>query len=271
VKITVITVCYNAQDTIEDTIKSVQAQKYKNLEYIIIDGASTDKTFEIIDKYKDVVTKLVSEPDSGVYNAMNKGINQATGDLLFFLNADDVFINELVIEQFANFAKKNPAGLLLGDVIMLDKYSGAIFNEKQPFVDNILLFKSTVFHPATFFRKEVFEKYGQFNEENKIVSDYEWFLNYFVKNNGDFAYLNKPVTLFSLGGLSSNEKWATLHEEERSMAIKRYFSAKQIKTFNFLIKHFSRKMNKIPFRKHLVKIGINRIYYKHEVDDVYTI
>lgn len=259
-KVSVITACYNAEATLEDTLRSVAKQTYPDIEYIIADGASTDKTLEIIEKYRNNISVLITEPDKGVYNAMNEGIKAATGDLIIFLNADDIFINELVIERFANFAKERKEGLILGDIVFLDKYTGKVYHEKQPLIDGIQLLKSTVFHPATFFRREVFEKYGLYNEENKIASDYEWYVNYFVKNSGNYAYLDKPVTVFSMGGLSSNEKYNEIHKTERETIQKKYFTNNQIKTFEILNNFFSRKINKIKFRKFLAKLKINKFY-----------
>jgi len=259
-KISIITACFNAQDTIEETIRSVAKQTYDNIEYIIVDGSSTDNTLQIIENYRDMINILISEPDSGVYNAMNKGIKVATGDLLFFLNADDIFINELVVQQFAEFAESNNTGLLLGDIILLDKYDGRVYHEKQSLIDNIQLLKSTIFHPATFFRKEVFERFGRYSEENKIASDYEWYLNYFIKNNGDYSYLDKPVSVFSMGGLSSDERYSKIHKEERERIQKQYFSERKFKILKFLSKIFSRKINKISFRTKLNSIGLNFFY-----------
>jgi len=259
-KVSIITACYNAEKTIEDTIRSVAAQTYGDIEYIIIDGASQDKTLEIIEKYKDKISVLISEPDKGVYNAMNKGIKAATGDLIFFLNADDVLINELVVEQFAEFAKTNNAGLLLGNIILLDKYDGRVYHEKQFLIDNVQLIKSTVFHPATFFKREVFEKYGLYNENLKITADYEWYLNYFVKNNGDYAYFDKPVSIFSMSGLSSDFEYGQIHKEERKKIQKKYFTQNQLKIFEVLNNLFARKLNKTKFRRSLAKLGLNKVY-----------
>ena len=259
-KVSIITACYNAEDTIEETIRSVAGQTYTDIEYIVVDGASKDYTPAILTKYEHKISRLISEPDTGVYNAQNKGIKNATGDLIFILNADDVFINELVVEQFANFAKERKEGLILGNIILLDKYTGKVYHEKQPVIDDIQLLKSTVFHPATFFRKEVFEKYGLYNEENRIASDYEWYVNYFVKNNGDFAYLDKPISIFSMSGLSSNEEHGKIHQSERKKIQGKYFNQKQMQSFEMLNKFFSRKINKISFRKQLAKLGLNKIY-----------
>lgn len=261
-KVSIITACYNAENTIEETLRSVGKQTYSDIEYIIVDGASIDKTLEIVERYRDKISVLISEPDNGVYNAMNKGIKAATGDLLFFLNADDIFINELVVEQFVEYAQKCDSAIILGNILLIDKYDGRVYHEKQDFIDDIQLLKSTVFHPATFFRKEVFGKYGFYDEENKITSDYDWYLKYFAKNNGDYSYLEKPVSIFYMGGLSSDEKHGKIHKLEREKIQKKYFSDKQIKIFEILNKVFSRKINKVSFRKNLSKFGLNKIYKK---------
>jgi len=263
VKISVITACYNAENTIEETLKSVEKQTYKDVEYIVIDGNSTDKTLEIVDKYKNSVTKLVSEKDTGVYNAMNKGISFAAGDLLFFLNADDVFINENVLENFASFANKTKSGILLGNILLLNRYTGENYFEKQSFIDNFQLINSTIFHPATFFRREVFEKYGTYNENNKIVSDYEWYVNYF-RNGGNYSYFDVPVSVFSLGGLSSDEKHHQIHLQERENVINKYFSKNEINSVLFFSKYLPRRSKKIKFRQKLAKLGLNKIYKEAE-------
>ena len=258
-KVSIITVCYNSQDTIEETIRCVARQTYDNIEYIIVDGASTDNTLQIIDKYKDTINILVSELDTGVYNAMNKGIKTASGNLLFFLNSDDVFINESVVEKFVEEAKKNTAGLLLGNILMLNKYTGEMYYENHKIVDKIRLMTSSIFHPATFFKKEVFEKYGLYNENNKIVSDYEWYVNY-LQTGGDYKYIDLPVSIFSLGGLSSNEKNKVLHLKEYAEVKNKYFSKQEIKNTDLLKKYFPRKINKIKFRKSLEKLKLNKFY-----------
>ena len=259
-KVSIITACYNSESEIENTLRSVQFQTYDDIEYIIIDGASSDRTLEIIDKYREITTKVISEPDSGVYNAMNKGINNSAGDLVFFLNAGDVFINETVVEKFANFAREKEAGILLGSILMLNRHTGENYFEKQEYIDKIQLIKKTVYHPATFFRSEVFEKYGKYNEELKIAADYEWYVNYF-QNGGNYSYLDTPVSIFDLGdGLSSNAKTIEAHQQERQQILKKYFSQKELNQVRFLEKHFPRKINKHSFRKLLAKFSLNKFY-----------
>ena len=112
-KISIITVCYNSAKTIEKTFKSVAAQTYKDIEYIVVDGGSKDATLDIVAKYKELVSKSVSEPDKGLYDAMNKGIKMATGDLVGILNSDDIFTDDHVLENVANFHLQNNELMLL--------------------------------------------------------------------------------------------------------------------------------------------------------------
>lgn len=258
-KVSIITACYNSEKTIEETIRSVARQTYRDIEYILVDGGSNDKTLEIIKKYKDKISILISEKDSGVYNAMNKGIKASTGEILFFLNSDDVFINELVVQKFVEASCKTEAGLILGDILLLNKYTGEFYYENHSHIDKIRLINSTVFHPATFFKSKVFEKYGFYNENNKIISDYEWYLNYFL-NKGDYQYIKIPISIFSLGGISSEEKNIMIHISEKQQIQRKYFSQKEIKIVQLLIKFFPRKINKLKFRRILAGLGLNKFY-----------
>ena len=116
-KISIITVCYNSAETIDETIKSVQAQTYENIEYIIVDGNSKDKTLELVQQYPDVVTKWVSEPDKGLYDAMNKGIAMATGDYIGILNSDDTFFEPETIQKVVDFLVENKVEACTGDIV----------------------------------------------------------------------------------------------------------------------------------------------------------
>ena len=122
-KISIITVCKNAETTIEKTIQSVLSQSYKNIEYVVIDGASTDNTNALIKAYRNRISHYVSEIDHGIYNAMNKGIKFAKGDIVFFLNANDIFYDEFVLEKVASVFSKADIELLYGDVFMTDGVS----------------------------------------------------------------------------------------------------------------------------------------------------
>ena len=120
-KVSIITVCYNSQETIQDTIKSVIDQTYQDIEYIIIDGGSWDRTLDIISKYKDQITKVVTGPDDGIYDAMNKGISLATGDVLSILNSDDFYINNFTIEKVVRTMSENNVDSSYSDAVYIHK------------------------------------------------------------------------------------------------------------------------------------------------------
>lgn len=223
-KFSVITVCLNAAPHIEAAIKSVLSQSYPNIEFVVIDGGSTDGTVEIINRYKDRLGYFVSEPDKGLYNAMNKGIKAATGDVLFFLNSDDYFVDDSVLDDVARaFVRNAEAEIIFGNLIFTDGAKRWV--KKQKF-DGIRerLARNHVQHQTLFARKEVFELAGGFYEEYKIVSDYEWEIRAFLVHGCRYAYMDRDISVMSTQGVSST----TDFEPERRKVMKKYFSALEI-------------------------------------------
>lgn len=262
-KISVITICKDAEKDIENTIKSVINQtKFENIEYIIIDGASTDKTIEIIENYKEKIAYFVSEPDKGIYNAMNKGIKAATGDFLIFLNAGDFYINELVFEQFLPYLKKTTADLVIGNLFAFNKYNADFVKLDESFIDKFLFNYQSIPHPASFFRRNIFEKVGLYNENHKIVSDFEWYLKYFNEFNGNYLYVDKYIAFFDLNGICSNKKFKEKHKKERSEVLSHYFSPVEKFAFTFCRILFPKKYKNKFLRKILAAFGLNKIYTK---------
>lgn len=204
-KISIITVCYNSATTIEKTILSVAEQSYKNIEYIIVDGKSKDNTLEIIEKYENKITKWISESDKGLYDAMNKGLEMATGDLIGILNSDDVFKNELVIEEIANFHKSNNLDASLGNIVQ-HKENGQIIRlySSKYWKPEKLRIGFMPPHPSIFFRKELFAKFGNYDLGFKIGADYELITRFFLKNNISWKYSGITTTAMLVGGLSSS-------------------------------------------------------------------
>lgn len=199
--VSIITVVYNGEKHIEQTIKSVLSQPYSNIEYIIIDGASTDKTLEIIEKYKTKISTLISEKDSGIYNAMNKGLAVAKGEIIGILNADDYYF-ENTIALVAKAFMQSKAGIVYGNLVKLRSFeSEDFFKEVAP---NISLMERTmpIFHPATFIKKAVFEKIGNFNEKYKLSADYD-FIYRAYNAKSVFEYIPQPLTVFRIDGASS--------------------------------------------------------------------
>lgn len=195
-RISVITVCYNAVSTIENTILSVVNQTYDNIEYIVIDGGSTDGTIDLIQKYKNNINYWVSEPDKGIYDAMNKATKVASGDFLFFLNSDDLLYNNEVLSEFATLMSSDDT-IYYGDVMQVPggKTYGGAFSKWRLSYTNIC-------HQAIFYPSKVFAYYS-YNTRYKIYAD--WYLNILCFANKDlqFKYINKLVARYSLGGLSN--------------------------------------------------------------------
>jgi glycosyltransferase involved in cell wall biosynthesis len=204
-KISIITVCFNSSKTIENTILSVAGQTYKNIEYIIIDGDSQDNTCEILKKYEKYLSKWISEPDVGLYDAMNKGILMATGDLIGILNSDDIFNSDLVIEQVAEFHSKNSIDASIGNIIQLKKNGRLlrVYSSKN-WTPESLISGFMPPHPSIFFRRVLFNKFGNYNLGFKIGADYELITRFFLKNNISWKYSGITTTSMLVGGLSSS-------------------------------------------------------------------
>lgn len=204
-KISIITVCYNSANTIEKTIHSVGNQTYCNIEYIIVDGGSSDGTLEILDKNSDVITIWISEPDKGLYDAMNKGIAMATGDLVGILNSDDTFKSNTVLEELAEFHTSNRIDASIGNIIQHNDNNEIIrlYSSKNWKPEKL----SVGFmppHPSIFFKRDLFDKYGLYDLSFKIGSDYELITRFFLKNRISWKYSGITTTSMLVGGVSSS-------------------------------------------------------------------
>jgi len=199
--LSVITVCRNAKDTIENTLLSVANQHFTNFEYIVIDGASTDGTLEILNQYKPIITTLISEPDKGIYDAMNKGVKLAIGDWIYFLGADDVFYNDLVLEEIFSFISDfNTYDFIYGNVLFKNKnivYDGKFDKDK--------LYSKNICHQAIFYHRSVFQKIGGFNTEFKYVADYDFNLRIWAQPDARILFVEKIIAIFNEQGFSSKE------------------------------------------------------------------
>jgi len=204
-KISIITVCYNSAATIEKTIQSVAAQTYKNIEYIVVDGNSKDTTVAIIKKHMGLNTKWISEPDKGLYDAMNKGVAMATGDIIGILNSDDTFYNNTVLEEVAKFHTNNKLDASVGNIVQ-HKENGNIVRKysAQNWRPTKLKIGFMPPHPSIFFKKELFQQFGKYNLGFKIGADYELITRFFLKNNISWAYSGITTTAMLVGGLSSS-------------------------------------------------------------------
>lgn len=203
-KVSIITVSYNSVATIEQTIKSVVNQTYLNREYIVIDGGSTDGTLDIIHKYEAYISYWCSEQDFGIYHAMNKGIEKATGDIVAFLNSDDYYIDDTVLEKVIyKWNMHENIDILSGRIAILNRFS--LFCGDSPKVIELeqLCYQMVLDHPAMFARKELFYSDGFFDLKYRVAADYAWVLNVFHKKR-NIVTCDDIFTVFRLGGVSSN-------------------------------------------------------------------
>lgn len=206
-KISIITVSFNAESTIEDTIRSVIGQTYTDVEYIIIDGGSTDATLAIIDKYREQISLVVSEPDKGIYDGMNKGIARATGDYIGILNADDVYVDHSVIEEVVDVLSAEKTDTLYADLnyVQQDDLSKVVRVWKSgKFNHSSFLQGWMPPHPTFFVKKDCYNQYGNFNLQLKSAADYELILRMLYKNECSSSYLGRTIINMRVGGVSNS-------------------------------------------------------------------
>ena len=205
-KVSIITVCFNSEKTIEDTIQSVINQSYANIEYIVIDGVSTDNTLAIINKYKDKIAKIVSEKDNGIYDAINKGINFAKGDIIANINSDDFYIdNNVIADVVATFEKENTdtlyADLYYVDAVDTNKI--VRYWKSKQYKEGLFLKGWMPPHPTFFVKKEVYQQYGLFDLQFKSAADYEIMLRFVHRFKTSIAYLPRVIVKMRVGGVSN--------------------------------------------------------------------
>ena len=209
-RISIITVVYNSKDTIQDAMDSVLLQEYDDLEYIIVDGASTDGTVEVINEAIEINSKrnikFISEKDSGIYDAMNKGISLATGDIIGMLNSDDFYINHNIISTVVNEFMTNSVDSVFADLLYVraddsDKivryYSSAGFHPKK------MAYGWMPAHPTFFVKREIYEQYGLYKCDYQIAADYELIARFLVKNKVSYSYIPKVLVKMRTGGAST--------------------------------------------------------------------
>lgn len=203
-KISLITVTRNAQNTIGRCIESVIAQNYPNLEYIVIDGASTDGTLQIVSQYSAFVTHLISEPDAGIYDAMNKGIGLATGDVIGTLNADDFFAAADILSSVASAFEHNNSQIVYGNLNYL-KHNGQIFRKWRSgsYSPGKFNWGWMPPHPTFYCRRSLFEQLGNYDLGYGTAADYELMLRFLHLNKMNAYYLNKVMINMVTGGVSN--------------------------------------------------------------------
>lgn len=203
-KVSVITVCFNAEKTIKRTLESVNLQTYPNIEHIIVDGNSRDKTLELIDGYKSRSGLVISEPDRGIYDAMNKGLAKAGGDIICFLNSDDKFHSLDLISDIVKEFDDGQLDLVYGDVIYESKAGKFVrYYKSKDFSVNKLKYGFMPAHPSLFIRADIYRIVGGFRSDLKIAGDFEICCRIFKLLNLKMRYLERPFVNMLMGGASS--------------------------------------------------------------------
>jgi glycosyltransferase involved in cell wall biosynthesis len=221
----IITVAYNSEKTIERTIKSVLSQSFKNFEYIIIDGGSKDKTNDIINQYKDKFEGRlthISEPDKGIYDAMNKGIALSKGMLIGLLNSDDYYYDNTLSMVYDVYTTTDSKTVITGELIFKSETGEQLLkSSKERFLKKTKHYKNGVRHPATFVPKAVYDELGLFNIDYKIAADAELMYRIY-KAKYEFAFVNKPFLVMCDGGASNSKGLYKQLLKENKMFLKTY-------------------------------------------------
>ncbi|MES9843709.1 MAG: glycosyltransferase family 2 protein [Candidatus Sedimenticola sp. PURPLELP] len=205
-KISVITTCLNSEETIEEAVVSVLSQTHSDIEYVVIDGGSQDGTVSILNRYSDRIDILVSEPDDGIYDAMNKGLELATGDVIAILNSDDVYAHSDVLLKVVEIMRSGELDAVFGDVeyFTSDKpdktvrrYNSASFSPRR------ISWGWMPAHPALFFRRHVYDRIGKFRTDYRIAGDFEFVARAFRDGKLKYHYLRGVLVRMRTGGVST--------------------------------------------------------------------
>ncbi|MBW2937715.1 glycosyltransferase [Aureisphaera sp. CAU 1614] len=251
--LSIITINYNQAEGLRKTIASVASQTYIDFEFIIIDGHSTDKSVEVIEQNKDHIDYWVSEPDSGIYNAMNKGIKIAQGQYLLFLNSGDALTESNALGNFINHSQFH------GDII----YGDYQFQEGHKVYPDVLptnyFMKTSLPHQSTFFKKSVFERMGFYDESYKIGADRAFYIKCFADKSIVFQHIPYFLTLFDLSGLSNDSEYTEKKRQEDARMFYEFYGSKYDDYKEQLKQEAKQKRAKRNSLKGILKRIVNRI------------
>lgn len=248
--LSIIIPCFNAEQTIRETIESINSQYTKELEIIVIDGGSTDKTLEIVNEYKNIIKTIISEPDNGQYSAVNKGIKLSSGDIVSYLNADDMYLPGTVDYVINHFAKYPSTNLLYGDCINLLPNGSTIAKPKFSFDFKIALYAALMINqPASFWRREIHNKIGYFDEKLDCCSDYDFYLK------AGYEFDNKTIVhkkrFFAFFRIHPNQK--SISHRPTFTKDTRYIRSKYFKRRHYLFRFFYKNFYLVKALIHMAK------------------
>lgn len=213
-KVSIITSCFNRENTIREAIESILSQSYIDIEYIVIDGASSDNSLNIIKEYKNDITAIISEPDNGIYEGINKGIRHATGDIIGLLHSDDLLYSKDTIAHIVAAFNENNADIVYGDGLFVNEQNSRVVRNwiSGTYSKKKMKRGWLPLHPTVYIKKEYFDRLGYYDESFKISADSEFLVRYFYENNLNIHYLNEYIVRMRMWGASTKlsknkQKW----------------------------------------------------------------
>lgn len=214
-KVSIITCCYNRENTIREALESVISQNYPDIEYIVVDGASTDKTLKIIQEYQKHISVIISEPDSGMYEGINKGIRRATGDIIGLLHSDDLLYSKNTIANIVSQFNSTDADIIYGNGLFVNQTNTNVVRNwiSGAYTKKKMKRGWLPLHPTVYIKRMHFKKLGFYDESFQIAADSEFLLRYFYEDNLHISYLNEYIVRMRMGGASTKlsrykQKWS---------------------------------------------------------------
>jgi glycosyltransferase involved in cell wall biosynthesis len=255
VLISIITINYNNHLGLECTVESVQNQTYTNFEHIIIDGGSADGSKEYLESQNDKINYWISEPDNGIYNAMNKGIKVAKGEYLFFLNSGDDFVNSKALQSIAQ--SLSGEDIIYFNINQVSNFRKVKVKQVPSELSFSYLYHDLPPHQSTFIKKKLFNDYGNYDESLKIVADWKFLILALLKYNATYKHIDKVFTNFYLGGVSSNSESFKLMQAEREIVLNKEFPIllNDLK-YKYTLERIIRGLRKSKKIQLLIKLGL---------------
>ena len=242
-KVTIITVVFNNVEHIQNAIRSVLSQDYLNIEYIVIDGNSNDGTILAIEEFKNEIDYFASSPDKGIYDALNKGIEKATGEIIGILHSDDLYIDKHVISDMVRMLDSQSAELVFSDLILVNPETKKIFRYYMAHYFNTWMLRTGWMppHPTVFMKKTIYDEFGGYSLDYKIVGDFDYFLKIFHGRKIYWTYLNRITIVMGSKGISNSgflNKILIAKEIRRSLKNNKVWSLPIFQLFRYFIRIF---------------------------------
>jgi len=205
VKISIITVVWNNRETIKDSINSVLNQTYADIEYIVVDGSSSDGTIDIVQGYEDRISHFISEPDEGLYDALNKGIELASGDVIGILHSDDLFYDKFVVSDMMEKMSVKNSEIVFSDMVIVDSSMKKVLRYYMASYFSPWMFKIGWMppHPTCFIKKSLFDEFGLYSLDYKVASDFDFLVRIFYGRDISWTYLDRVTVKMRQGGVSN--------------------------------------------------------------------